>query len=165
MNDWGAAQIARLSELWDTGMPASQIAARMGISKNSVIGKCHRLKLLPRPSPIHWGAGGVPVRKRPRPLPAPRVTLPSLAALGTLHVPTRSLALRGAPSKRPPTAHKPKQKLVPATTRTCQYIFGTDDKRTWRKCGEPVDATWPGCPYCRPHKLRCWTTRTRPEAA
>lgn len=40
---WSAENVARLHELIATGKSASIIAGELGITKNSVIGKCHRL--------------------------------------------------------------------------------------------------------------------------
>ena len=45
-NIWTDERIERLKELWNLGMSASQIAAKLGgTTRNSVIGKCHRLGL------------------------------------------------------------------------------------------------------------------------
>jgi GcrA cell cycle regulator len=43
--DWTDAAIARLKELWGEGFSASECGQRMGVSRNSVIGKIHRLGL------------------------------------------------------------------------------------------------------------------------
>lgn len=44
---------ARLRELWpDLTLSTSEIGRRLNVSKNAVIGKAHRMKLQPRPSPI-----------------------------------------------------------------------------------------------------------------
>lgn len=51
--EWTAETIEALRRLWSDGHSASQIAKELGgISRNAVIGKAHRLKLPPRPSPI-----------------------------------------------------------------------------------------------------------------
>lgn len=42
----------RAALLWDCGFSASQIAADLGVTKNSVIGLAHRHGFPPRPSPI-----------------------------------------------------------------------------------------------------------------
>jgi hypothetical protein len=44
---WTEARVADLTRLWAEGFSASVIGAQLGLSRNSVIGKAHRLKLLP----------------------------------------------------------------------------------------------------------------------
>jgi hypothetical protein len=39
---------AQLSKLWDEGLTCSQIAERLGVTKNAVVGKVRRMKLRPR---------------------------------------------------------------------------------------------------------------------
>lgn len=52
---WSGADIIHLTHLWNQTAPelsTSKIAEIMGRSKNSVVGKAHRLNLTMRPSPI-----------------------------------------------------------------------------------------------------------------
>ena len=42
---WTEAQIADLRRLWAAGHSTSQIGTILGVSKNAVIGKAHRLNL------------------------------------------------------------------------------------------------------------------------
>lgn len=49
---WDPAQIALLRALWQAGVATAEIGRRLGRNKNSVIGKAHRIGLIPRPSPI-----------------------------------------------------------------------------------------------------------------
>lgn len=49
---WTNDKIKQLKKLWLKGKSAVEIAKELGISKNSVIGKVHRLELPARPSPI-----------------------------------------------------------------------------------------------------------------
>ncbi|WP_022729325.1 GcrA family cell cycle regulator [Fodinicurvata sediminis] len=63
---WTPERIEELTRLWDEGQSASAIGKQLGISKNAVVGKAHRLKLAARPSPIRKQEAGsaVPQRKR-----------------------------------------------------------------------------------------------------
>jgi GcrA cell cycle regulator len=54
---WDDARIARLRALWAEGHSMSEIGRCMGMSKNTIVAKVHRLNLPSRPSPIR--AGGV----------------------------------------------------------------------------------------------------------
>ncbi|MCQ4161483.1 GcrA family cell cycle regulator, partial [Roseomonas sp. GC11] len=50
--EWTAEAIEALRALWAEGHSTAEIGRRMGISKNAVVGKAHRLNLPARPSPI-----------------------------------------------------------------------------------------------------------------
>ena len=49
---WTPDLMDRLTALWSEGLPTAEIGRRLGISKNAVIGKAHRLVLTARPSPL-----------------------------------------------------------------------------------------------------------------
>jgi GcrA cell cycle regulator len=45
---WTAEAEAKLRRLWDTGKAASQIGEIMGCTRNTILGKAHRMKLSDR---------------------------------------------------------------------------------------------------------------------
>ena len=49
---WTVVQLAELDRLWRRGDTASAIGRVLGKTKNSIIGKAHRMGLTSRPSPI-----------------------------------------------------------------------------------------------------------------
>lgn len=50
--EWTPERIAALIALWNESLPTSEIGRRLGVTKNAVIGKVHRLGLAKRrPSP------------------------------------------------------------------------------------------------------------------
>lgn len=49
---WNDARTEQLKVLWEQNLAASEIARILGVTKNAVVGKAHRLKLSSRPSPI-----------------------------------------------------------------------------------------------------------------
>ncbi|MDG2319548.1 MAG: GcrA family cell cycle regulator [Rhodospirillaceae bacterium] len=49
---WTDDRIAKLKKLWSEGLTTGEIGKRLGVSKNAVVGKAHRLALKSRPSPI-----------------------------------------------------------------------------------------------------------------
>jgi GcrA cell cycle regulator len=146
--DWTAEAIERLKALWAEGHSTAEIGRRMGISKNAVVGKAHRLNLPARPSPIRRDAA-------PRPAPVPRVPRPVAAARA---VPPPML--RPAPAPAPaapsaPAAAAPVLRAFPAPAarprlgaRTCCWPIGEPGTSGFRFCGaEPVA----GKPYCAEH--------------
>ena len=56
---WTTELVSSLERLWNEGASTAEIGRRLGVSKNAVVGKAHRLGLSGRPSPIRQ----VPVRK------------------------------------------------------------------------------------------------------
>ncbi|HEY5210070.1 MAG TPA: GcrA family cell cycle regulator [Stellaceae bacterium] len=49
---WTNELVDQLSALWQQGLSTAEIGRKLGISKNAVVGKAHRLMLTPRPSPL-----------------------------------------------------------------------------------------------------------------
>ena len=49
---WTDERIEELKVLWAEGLTTGEIGKRLGVSKNAVVGKAHRLGLKGRPSPI-----------------------------------------------------------------------------------------------------------------
>jgi GcrA cell cycle regulator len=45
---WTPERIAQLTALWEEGVTTAEIGRRIGVSKNAVIGKVHRIGLVPR---------------------------------------------------------------------------------------------------------------------
>jgi GcrA cell cycle regulator len=145
-NAWAEETVMRLRELWDEGHSTTEIGRRLGVSKNAIVGKAHRLDLAARPSPIKRGAssGSQPARQ-PRAVPklADMVPLPSCA-------PTPSQA--ASPARREPRpARAPRvepRNLVVSRTQTCCWPIGTPGHRDFRCCDAPALV---GKPYCEDH--------------
>lgn len=53
---WTEEKVKNLKKLWLKGATTAEIAKKLGLSKNSIIGKVHRLNLETRPSPIKKAA-------------------------------------------------------------------------------------------------------------
>ena len=49
---WTNEMIEGLKKMWKKGLTTNEIAKELGVSKNSIVGKVHRLNLTSRPSPI-----------------------------------------------------------------------------------------------------------------
>lgn len=52
---WTDEQVEELKRLWNEGLTTGDIGKALGVSKNAVVGKAHRLGLNSRPSPIRRG--------------------------------------------------------------------------------------------------------------
>jgi GcrA cell cycle regulator len=140
---WTEETIQRLLVLWDEGLSTAEIGRRLGMTKNAILGKAHRLDLPTRPSPIQAsGSGALPREKRVR--RTPTRTLPPIASLQT---PPRPVAqpLRVTPIEPP----KPAGAIL-SRTRTCQFIH---DNGPWKMreplfCRKPAIVGKPWCPEC-----------------
>ncbi len=49
---WTDEMVENLKKMWKQGLTTNEIAKQLGVSKNSIVGKVHRLNLTARPSPI-----------------------------------------------------------------------------------------------------------------
>ena len=167
--DWTDETIVRLRSLWDEGHSTAEIGRRLGVTKNAVVGKAHRLNLPARPSPIRRASGGAvpPRRSSVRRVSGP--TLPALASASTpLRVePVRSDSVRSdsvrsdlgrVESTRQPTRDvsrgAPVLRAVAQAPRpagrvsACCWPIGEPGTPSFRFCN---DGAIHGKPYCAEH--------------
>ena len=57
---WTDEMVKDLKKMWKDGLTTGEIGRRLGVSKNSVVGKVHRLQLDGRPSPIKKKSDSTP---------------------------------------------------------------------------------------------------------
>lgn len=155
--DWTNEAISRLRALWDEGLSTAEIGRRMGISKNAVVGKAHRLQLPARPSPIRRDAQAsrpaptgrsatlpplrvtaAPAASRPDEAQAPRAAAPRDPAGGT--APGISRASSGL---RPTAAVRP---FPRSNARSCCWPIGEPGTAGFRFCTAEAMAPKPYCP-------------------
>ena len=132
--DWNEQVVARLRSLWAEGHSTAEIGRRLGVSKNAVVGKVHRLDLPARRSPIRPKRSG-----KPRTVPRPRC--PRLADL----IPLRSVPAEPA-QPTPPRIDAP----VVLGKLPCCWPIGQPRTPSFRFCEKPNLAGKPYCPeHCR----------------
>jgi GcrA cell cycle regulator len=169
--EWAEETIVRLRTLWDEGLSTAEIGRRLGVSKNAVVGKAHRLDLPARPSPIRRDGSGprAPRRSAPRRVAGP--TLPPLSSTaamaggggGSMVLPRMMPALPRPIPAPPPIrvaspAPRPYGRII-----TCCWPIGEPGTQSFRFCDE---ASEPGRPYCSDHaKLAYVRVRDRREDA
>lgn len=101
--DWTEDVILRLRGFWTEGHSTAEIGRRLGVSKNAVVGKVHRLHLTARPSPIR--------REGPQTIAA-NISLPTCTAISTLPPPSSI----PAPASVPVNADETPEEIVWVTT-------------------------------------------------
>ena len=62
---WTPEKIELLTSLWNQGWTTARIGEELGVGKNAVVGKAHRLGLPKRPSPIQRRAEEAEQKPRP----------------------------------------------------------------------------------------------------
>ncbi len=149
--EWTEEQIETLRRLWTEGLSTAEIGRRMGISKNAVVGKAHRLHLPARPSPIRRRGDD----STPAPRQAQRSTRPTVPRASPLF---SAVAARPAPlqaqaaaqSQRAPAPVVPMPRAEPLRTgnATCCWPIGEPGTPNFRFCGAPALV---GKPYCAEH--------------
>ncbi len=129
--DWTPDRVKTLMALWAEGIPTLDIGRRLGVTKNSVVGKVHRLGLPKRQSPINSTSRAPRVAKLPSSLRAPSMVVP-------------------------PTADMVKMEEL--TSGMCSWPEGEPDSEDLRFCGQP---SVEGKPYCAGHCARAYVKSTR----
>ena len=146
---WSETRVTTLSQLWQDGLSASQIARQLGgVTRNAVIGKVHRLGLsgrAPAAAPSRAPRTATPRPKRPR-----RIAT-------------------AAPPLRKSTAGLPAQAYAPAPegpgligdmaqlgAHACKWPIGDPKSPDFSFCGRQADGR-----YCATHEQ----TGVRPGTA
>jgi GcrA cell cycle regulator len=178
---WDDETIRQLRDFWTQGHSTAEIGRRLGVSKNAIVGKAHRLDLDARPSPIRRDAAK-PVADRSASYP--RVDGPTLPPLASAHgstimappLPSNVQPMRlpvvlgprpAAPAQTVPMVARSVAPPAPVQTRrsapSCCWPIGEPGTKTFRFCD---DASMHGKPYCDEHaKLAYVRIRDRKEDA
>ena len=139
--EWSEEVIAQLRALWKEGHSTAEIGRRMGITKNAVVGKAHRLQLDSRPSPIRRERRVEPVRLPRR---QPGATLRTERPVAIIS----SVASVDATSMERPRVLRPAVSAGYGRQSPCCWPIGEPGTRSFRFCD---DTTLPGKPYCAEH--------------
>ena len=144
---WTDERISILSELWDSGKTANEIAEILGgVSRNAVIGKAHRLGLSSRPSPI-----------KQKEVVAEAVTVQATQATAVVDTADEddSEAEDDSRSAKIPAGGAT---ILQLTERMCKWPHGDPQKKGFHFCGK---ASVPGMPYCAEHAAMAYQSQTK----
>jgi hypothetical protein len=125
--EWTPADIDGLRALWGQGLTAAAIAAKLGKSRNAVLGKAHRLGLDARPNPIKQAKRG------PKPRPEPRDPVVKV--------------VRRAPLPKSQAPQCEGVTGVGGRHGVCQYVVGDAAGAATRYCGAEAQGS-----YCVGHR-------------
>jgi GcrA cell cycle regulator len=160
--DWTPEQISDLTRLWGEGLTTAEIGKRLGISKNAVVGKAHRLHLPARPSPIKR-TGPRPAVYRPatpRQPSAPRAPQAPREPRAPSQLSQTSAAALRALANQPSAKRMP---MMALSASTCRWPIGDPGDTEFHFCGErSLDSK----PYCSAHSSIAYVKmKPRTEAA
>lgn len=137
--DWTPARISTLMALWAEGISTLEIGRRLGVTKNAVVGKVHRLGLPKRQSPIN----STPRKREPKPDNARRVA--------------------------PRQVQKPKEVpqgtifgMENLSAGMCNWPEGEPGTEHFNFCGQPAVE---GKPYCEAHCERAYVRTSKDRGA
>jgi GcrA cell cycle regulator len=135
--EWTPDRIKVLMALWDEGLPTSEIGRRLGVTKNAVVGKVHRLGLKQRQSPIRQSAATSAQPKKAKPAVAPRT------AANSQEAPVAKTLMPSGDVVR----------LEGLTSSMCCWPEGEPGTEEFHFCGKPAIAEKP---YCEAHCARAY---------
>lgn len=140
---WTDEAVEELKRMWDRGMTTGQIAKALNVTKNSIIGKVHRLCLTARPSPIKK----VPTKSEPKTTSrAEKAPKAPKEEAKPVNIP----APQAAPVVEKPVVVEEETNipLVKLDNHTCRWPLGDPRDDSFCFCGKRVKT---GQTYCDEH--------------
>ena len=139
---WTDEVVEELRKMWDRGMTTGQIAKALNVTKNSIIGKVHRLCLTARPSPIKKTPAkdvrkSAPEKTSVKPVKEKKVSVANVVE--QTHLPSPSV------TEVPEETNIP---LVKLDNHSCRWPLGDPKDDDFCFCGKRVKT---GQTYCEEH--------------
>jgi len=151
---WTNDMVDRLTELWLSGLTTTEIAKELGVSKNSIVGKVHRLNLSARPSPIKKKEDEVHAKKRTKVLPKPKQLQKKISfnkkdehKISALD-PDKTETETALKTKKSVVKKDGCVKLADLDSHSCRWPIGDPKDDNFCFCGKKVRA---GQTYCDEH--------------
>ena len=129
IDEWSDEKVEKLRKLFFDGVSVREIAEKLGVSKNAIVGKITRMGWPRRPNPVKREPSDAPKSPAATQKPTP------------------------ADSKQAARVPTPPQPVEPAVLRQNHHrqapcSWPNSDGRPWTFCGAPSAA---GKPYCEAH--------------
>ncbi len=151
---WTDEMIEQLIQLWQSGLTTNDIAKELGMSKNSIVGKVHRLNLEARPSPIKKKEEEVTVSEE-KSVKKEKNTPQQIVIEFEEQVEKIKVEKQEKPEniEQKPVVHTHKRpvtcvKLSELDSHTCRWPIGDPKDEDFCFCGKKVR---PGQTYCDEH--------------
>ena len=150
---WTDEMVEDLKRMWHEGLTTGEIGKRLGVSKNSIVGKVHRLNLSGRPSPIKKkeedGISAQPQKPKEEKKAAKSAPAPEPEAKTAVK---ENTAAKQESRSFCPTAEERgksgKTMLTDLDNHTCRWPLGDPKDENFHFCGKKVKI---GQTYCEEH--------------
>lgn len=140
---WTDEMVESLKQMWKKGLTTNEIAKNLGVSKNSIVGKVHRLNLTARPSPI---------KKKEENVVVAETQTDTLEATTENNLQAAEINTFKEPIKSTVVEHKKTNgsyiKLTELDNHTCRWPIGDPKDDNFCFCGKKVRS---GQTYCEEH--------------
>ncbi len=137
---WTDESVEKLRQLWAQGLTANEIAKKLGVTKNAIVGKVHRLCLTARPSPIKSKDAEEEIPQQPDLIEK----------------------IEEKPVEEVAKPHKTEEltniKLADLDSHTCRWPIGDPRDDDFCFCGKKVRS---GQTYCDEHSMQAYVKALR----
>lgn len=140
---WTDEAVEELKKMWDKGMTTGQIAKALNVTKNSIIGKVHRLCLTARPSPIKKSSDKTE-KKATTPKQAKEVKKETTKSVSK----KETSVVAETEKKVAPVVEETNIPLVKLDNHTCRWPMGDPRDEDFCFCGKRIKT---GQTYCEEH--------------
>lgn len=162
----------KIIELWQKGLPASQISKELGITRNSIAGKLHRFKISGRIEKKNIDARLLSIKEQNRTKESARLTELSKQPppkISLYKIEDKLITLPGIDTntiENPITLIKCEEvsgssgkpvKFEKLTARSCRYVINNGAVKDFLFCGKPKERG----SYCEEHAKLCYYTLVR----
>lgn len=128
---WTDERVELLKKFWAEGLSASQVACEIGVSRNAVIGKVHRLGLSHPPKRNATPKPRAPRAPRRKASLALSFNQPTATVIAMAEQPPAAETGKPLPGSRPRT-------LLELRENQCRWAVGLDEDGRHLFCGEPT---------------------------
>ena len=156
---WTDEAVEELKKMWDKGMTTGQIAKVLGVTKNSIIGKVHRLCLTARPSPIKKSTNSEkkdtkPAKTEKNTTKKAKTTAPKAEKVKEVVIEKKEEVTK----VETPTIEELNIPLVKLDNHTCRWPLGDPRDEDFCFCGKKIKT---GQTYCEEHSAVAYVRTTK----
>lgn len=156
---WTDEAVEELKKMWDKGMTTGQIAKVLGVTKNSIIGKVHRLCLTARPSPIKKSTNSEkkdtkPAKTEKNTTKKAKTTAPKAEKVKEVVIEKKEEVTK----VETPTIEELNIPLIKLDNHTCRWPLGDPRDEDFCFCGKKIKT---GQTYCEEHSAVAYVRTTK----